>query len=417
MRDAALKRAILNTLALNPRLADLKALRDCDATKTKKLLLWLDHSGLALYFLHRLQSLNAINRVPEYFYQALESRAPKNRLRAQNMLCEFERLNHSFVRHGAKYCAIKGFTLVPDFCPDPFLRHQTDFDFWIEPASVPKAAVALEECGYKLEESADGEMTFATPLSHIPSHRDDIYDAPRHRQVDLHTVLWHDKDCVPLSAPADCFHWMERRTVQGVSFPSLAPDDMFLLQVVHAFQHLLGSWVRLSWLYELDFFLGNHEHDTDFWEAVSLRTGFDPQLRNALGLILRLTSLLFSRPLPSVLEKWCVAPLPREMEAWVERFGAEWALSDFPGQKLTLFVHKSFFNDAKSWQKYLLGRIFPLHFRSSIMELANFTCKVKTKAVASRYVRVFGRAAFHVCEAGSLAVNAVRWRRALRARG
>jgi hypothetical protein len=362
-----------------------------------------------------LQSLNAIDLVPGHFHEALESRAGKNRVRVKNMLSEFERLNHSFERHVVRYCAIKGFTLVPDFSPDPFLRHQTDFDFLIEPASIPQATVALKECGYKLEESSGGEMAFATPLSHIPTHRDDIYDVPRHRQVDLHTVLWHEKDCVPLSAPLECLQRTERKTVQGVSFPSLASDDMFLLQAVHAFQHVLGSWVRLSWLYELDFFLGNHEYDADFWEAVSLRAGSDPQLRNALGLVLRLTSLLFSRLLPSELEKWCVAPLSREVEAWVVQFGAEWAISDFPGEKLTLFVHRSFFSDAKSWQKYLLGRIFPLHFQSSMMELADSTWKVKAKVAASRYVRVFGRAAFHVREAGSLAVNAVRWKRALRA--
>jgi hypothetical protein len=415
MRDGTAKQTILRTLGLNPRLADLETLHNCDASKAKKLLVWLDQSGLALYFLHRLRSLNATNLIPEHFREALESRAEKNRVRVQNMLSEFERLNHSFARRGVNYCAIKGFTLVPDFCLDPFFRHQTDFDFLIEPASVPQAAAALEQCGYKLEESTDGEMTFSTPLSHIPSLHDDIYDVPRHRQVDLHTVLWHEKDCVSLSAPTDCFSRMTRRTVQGISFPSLAPDDMFLLQAVHAFQHLLGSWVRLSWLYELDFFLGNHGNDPNFWEALSLRAGSVPQLRDAVGLVLSLTSRLFSRPLPSVLNKWCIAPLPREVDAWLEWFGPQWAISDFPGQKLTLFVHKSFLSDAKSWQKYLLSRIFPLHFRSSMVELANSSWKVKVKAAATRYVRVFGRAAFHLRQAGSLAVNAVRWKRALRA--
>jgi hypothetical protein len=415
MRDTDLKRAILSALRPKPDFSYMEFLRNCDRTRIKRLLVWLDQSGLALHFFHRLQHEQALDRVPAHFRESLEQRIQKNRVRMHAMLSEFSRLNESFTNHGVRYCAVKGFTLVPDFCPDSSLRHQTDFDFLIAQESVKDAALALGSCGYELEESgASGEMTFGTPLLHVPSRNDDIYDTPRHRQVDLHTMLWHETHCVSIGAPADCLNRVQRKSLLGVSFPALARDDMFLLQVMHAFQHLLGSWVRLSWLFEIDYFMGAHEQDTALWDSVRSRAGADARLRSAFGLILRLTNQIFPRPLPHTLEAWCLAPLPSSTEAWVRHFGVTWAISDLPGKKLTLFVHRDFVNDANSWQKYLLRRIFPLHLRSSGVRGVNTSVKVRVKAKASRCAHVIGRVIFHVREMASLAVEAIRWKRVLR---
>ena len=312
MREAFLKLAILSVLKPKPDLAPIEVLRNCDRTRTKRLLLWLDQSGLAFHFLDRLQREKALDLVSADLRQALEQRAHQNRVRMHAMLSEFSNLNKSFANHGVCYSAMKGFTLVPEYCPDPFLRHQTDFDFLIAPESAKDASRALVSCGYELQESGDsGEMTFGTPLLHIPSRRDNIYDVPRHRQVDLHTALWHEAHCVSIGAPIDCLNRLRRKSLLGVSFPALAEDDMFLLHVFHIFQHLLASWIRLSWLFELDHFLGIHEQDAALWHSVLDRASGDVKLRRALGLVLRLTNQIFPRRLPPILEEWFLVPLPR----------------------------------------------------------------------------------------------------------
>jgi len=415
MREAFLKRAILSALKPKSDLAPMEVLRNGDRTATKKLLLWLDQSGLALYFFHRLQREKALDLLSQDLRQALQQRTQQNRLRMHRMLSEFSNLNRSFSNHGVRYSAMKGFTLVPEYCPDPSLRHQTDFDFLIAPECAKDAARALVSCGYELQESGDsGGMTFGTPLLHIPSRYDNIYDVPRHRQVDLHTVLWHEAHCVSIGAPIDCLDRLQPKSMLGVPFPALARDDMFLLQVFHAFQHLLASWIRLSWLFELDYFLGTHEQDAAFWHSVLDRASGDVKLRRALGLILRLTNQIFPRRLPPILEEWCLAPLPRRAETWVRQFGVMWAISDLPGKKLTLFVHRDFVSDPNLWRKYLKSRIFPTHLQSSLGSGIHLSLKVSVKARVSRCVYALGRIIFHVREMASLAMGTIRWRRALR---
>jgi hypothetical protein len=415
MRDSCLKRRILSALRPKSDLGPVEILRSCNMTETRKLLLWLDQSGLALHFFHRLQHENALDVVSADLRQALQLRSQQNRVRARAMLNEFSKLTDSFTKHGVRYSALKGFTLIPEYCSDLYLRHQTDFDFLIAPASAKDAQRALIACGYELQESgACGEMTFGTPLLRFPSRHDNIYDVPRHRQVDLHTMLWHEAHCVSIGAPADCLDRVQRKSLLGVSFPALAEDDVFLLQVFHAFQHLLASWIRLSWLFELDHFFGTHEQDAPLWVSVRDRAGEDVRLQRALGLILHLTNRIFPRRLPPILEKWCLAPLPRNAETWIREFGVEWAISDIPGKKLTLFVHRDFVTDRALWRKYLWGRIFPMRLKSSLELRAHLSLKVRVKTKVRRYVYALGRIIFHVREMASLAVETIRWRRALR---
>jgi hypothetical protein len=415
MREPFLKRAILSALKAKSDLAPIEVLRNCDRTRTKKLLLWLDQSGLALHFLDRLQREQALDLVSTDLRQALEQRAHQNRIRMHAMLSEFSNLNKSFTNHGVRYSAMKGFSLVPEYCPDPCLRHQTDFDFLIAPESSKDASRALVSCGYELQETGDsGEMTFGTPLLYIPSRHDNIYDVPRHRQVDLHTALWHEAHCVSIGAPIDCLNRLRRKSLLGVSFPVLAEDDMFLLHVFHVFQHLLATWIRLSWLFELDHFLGTHEQDAALWHSVLDRASGDVKLRRALGLVLRLTNQIFPRRLPPVLEEWFLAPLPRSPETWVRQFGVKWAISELPGNKLTLFVHRDFVNDPNLWGKYLRSRIFPLHLQSSSSLGFHPSLKVRVKARVGRYVYALGRVISHVREMARLALGTIRWRRALR---
>jgi hypothetical protein len=415
MRDTFLKRAVLSVLGSKSDLGLIEVLRNCNRTGTKRLLLWLDQSGLALHLFDRLQREQALDLVNMALRQALEQRARQNRVRMLAMLSEFSKLNESFANHSVRYSALKGFTLVPEYCSDPSLRHQTDFDFLIAPESAKDAARALVSCGYALQElGASREMTFGTPLLHSPSRHDNIYDVPRHRQVDLHTVLWHEAHCVSFGAPTDCLNRVQHKSLLGVSFPALAEDDMFLLQVLHAFQHLLSSWIRLSWLFELDHFLGTHEQDAALWHSVRERAGCDVKLRRAIGLILHLTNQIFASRLPPILEEWCLAPLSRSAKAWVRQFGVTWAISDLPGNKLTLFVHREFVNDANLWRKYLRSRIFPMHLRSPLDLGADSTLRLKVKAMVALCAYAFRRVISHVREMVCLAVETIRWRQLLR---
>jgi hypothetical protein len=415
MLDQALKVVVISALRPTPDFSGLPVLRGCNGREIHKLLRWLDQSGLALYLYSRLEAQEAVGLVPVEFSQALERRQDANRTRALDMLGEFDRLVRALATHSVRFCALKGFTLIPDFCPAPGLRHQTDFDFLVAPQSTEHARQALHSCGYKQEGNLqNGELTFATPLRHVPSPSDDIYALPRHREVDLRMSLQHDLHGVSIAMPGDYLDRVQNKRLQGVIFPSLPADDMFSQQVMHAFRHLLGSWVRLSWLLEIGRFIEVHRDNPDLWHSIRSRVGDNSIARNAFGLIIYLTNMLFPRPIPCRLEEWCLQPLPGRIKAWVHQFGFKAAVSDLNGGKVTLFVHREFVEDPVSWNSYLKRRIFPVGGRSSIGRVTNARPRVRIRATVSQWLRSMSRATFHLRELASLAVDAIQWKRALR---
>jgi Uncharacterised nucleotidyltransferase len=420
MRNRDLKSAVLAALRPGPTPApEFSALarltHRSSAADLRHLLRWLDESGLALYLLDQLQQHAAAEAVQHAFLAALERRLAANRERTHDMLGEFRRIIDAFHQRGVRFCALKGFTLTPDFCPALHLRHQTDFDFLISPDWVENAKQALKSCGYAQEEiRSTGEVTFATPLRHVPSADDDIYARPRHREVDLLVSLRRQEHGVSLDAPSDCLQRAQPITLHAIPIPALSLDDRFTLQVMHAFKHLLGSWVRLSWLLEIARFIDVHHDDEDLWHSVALRSSGNLTVRNAFGLIISLTQALFRRPIPCTLEEWCLRPRPDRITTWVNEFGFEWALSGLDGAKLTLFVHREFFDDASAWTSYLASRIFPFGRRSSIGRVSTALPRTRIRARASQWLHSMRRVIFHTRELASLPLEAIRWKRALR---
>ena len=386
MRDSAkLKSQAIAAFRHTPDFSITESLHSATPRQQNNLLRWLDQSGLALYLLHRLSQHNTADRLPRQFREALDHRQASNRARTADMLEEFRRIVTSFSATATKtsvpvpFCALKGFSLSPDFCPAPHLRHQTDFDFLVGPEFLSQAVRALESLGYaQTEVRSTGQLTFATPLRHIPSADDDIYAIPRHREVDLLPSLSLDFHGASLNAPSDQLARAHRTTLGDFSFPALAADDAFSLQILHTFSHLLGSWIRLSWLVEIAAFLETHRDNASLWHSVIQRnTNNDASIattrnqdsnRQAFGLILSLTHHLFATPIPQPLSDWCVQPqtLPAPIAAWVAQFGQRFALAPLNGSKLTLFVHRQFIPDRRAWRSYLLARLFPVGRRSSI---------------------------------------------------
>ena len=210
MPDRLAKLAILSALRHEPDFSALPLLSSFNVHERRGLLHWLDQSGLALTFVHRLRRCGATSLIPDDLRVELEQRLAKNADRLGDMLEEFQRLTASFHEHGVFAATLKGFTLVPDFCEDLSLRHQTDFDFLVDPKSVAAAAEAFQSCGYStacLSES--GESCFTTPLHHVPSEEDDIYSPQRHRQADLHTSIWENTPWLKVNVPQDCLQHTE----------------------------------------------------------------------------------------------------------------------------------------------------------------------------------------------------------------
>lgn len=130
--DRELAAAVIATFRATDAPHHRQTLRAFAAHRWKHNFHWLDASGLALYFLQKLRTLEIKDAVPESVLSQLERRQADNEQRTASLFDEFVRLNTALTGGGLPYANLKGFTYIPDYCPNPSLRYQMDCDFLIE---------------------------------------------------------------------------------------------------------------------------------------------------------------------------------------------------------------------------------------------------------------------------------------------
>ena len=330
------------------------------------------------------------------------------------MLEEAQRITAVFCSFGVTAAVLKGITLAPDFCDDLTLRHQVDFDFFVDRREVHLAAEALRSCGYSaISLNESGESCFLTPLRHIPSLNDDLYAIQRQRQVDLHTSLWEPCAWLPVQVPQDCLKFAKPKIVAGVSYLSLSLEDKFLLQVLHAFRHSFRSWIRLSWLFEMAKCMNNHRADEELWHKVVSRAGDTGLEKSIFAFVLGLTIRLFGAPIPDVIRRWCADAMTLSLCAWLDHFGVDWAISDWPGSLNNLFLTAEFIPDRGLRAQYWRSRLFPGRAQTSLGLVAANGAKNFLRLQVARVGYVAHRAAVHLKDIVALPIQQVRWKRAL----
>jgi hypothetical protein len=414
MPDRNPKRAVLAAFQRQPDFTALTTLSALRPKANRDLLRWLDQSGLALTFLSRLQVLDAVPLIPGDLRSALSQRSARNAERLRDMLQEFQRLTDAFRNHGVFAATLKGFTLAPDFCEHLSLRHQTDFDFLVDPGDVPVAAEALHSCGYSTPSlSHSGESCFTTPLLHAPSRQDDLYSLQHHRQVDLHTSIWENYPWLSVSVPSDCLDHAEPSVVHSVPCYGLSLEDKFLTQVFHLFRHSFRFWIRLSWLLEICRCMEVHREDELLWRRVIARAGEDHLTKSIFAFVLGLANRLFDCCVPPLLLSWSSTGLTHSMRTWLNYFSVDWAISDLPGSLKNLFLTGEFIPDRKRRLHYLRSRLLPRKGQTSVGDVAtpNVASSLKLKSAQLQYLA--HRSVVHAKDLLCLPWEQFRWKRAL----
>jgi len=414
MNSVQLKLAAISALRQPPEFSRLHLLQSCSERGIRCLLRWLDESGLALYLLARLEESGQTEPLPRSFISALHNRAFSNQKRADAMLVEVGRLSTVLTERAVHHAFLKGVTLVPEFCPVVALRHQSDIDILVSTESIDSAKRALRECGYSVEESLHtGEIHFSKPRTKPPSIHDDIYTSNFQPEVELHTSIWTVFDHVTLEIPHDFLTRVCTHHLNCGRFSRLSTADIFVAQILHGFRHLLGSWIRVAWLFEIHNFLIGYWDDRSLWLEITNRLSDDPRLRNVFGLMLSLTNELFPSPISEVLGEWCIAPLPAALRQWVAQFGTRWALANLSGSKLSLLAHKEFIEDPASRRSYLWRRMIPVQGRPGIGRVEHTDIKTSIASKLATSMFFAKRALFHAGSLASFGVDALRWSRVL----
>ena len=158
-----LAEAVVECFQLGEETPEVSRLRNFNAREWQRTYGWLDRSGLALYLLRRLQDLGATELLPPEVRVRFERNDVENRRRLEYITSEFDSINQRFQRAGINFAVIKGFSLIPGFCPDVTLRAPSDLDYLVGQESVAAAQRALEEEGYCLQRMSEIEFKFGKP--------------------------------------------------------------------------------------------------------------------------------------------------------------------------------------------------------------------------------------------------------------
>lgn len=361
---------------------------------------WLHDNGLALYFLQKMKNANAAaSLIPLPVLSSLEESFAANRQRTSRLATQFEHLNRNFDQAGVVHAAVKGLTLVPEFCPEPYLRHQSDFDYLVDDKSLPRACRALEHAGYALSMHSATDYVFRLPSERFVPTVYNQYSADAPHTVELHVSLWGSNAYdISMLEPRFCADRTLSYQRGGVTFRGLREEDLFLFQVAHAFYHISSYWLRLSWLYEIAYFLSRRATDTLLWVCVEQCMGDDPVLHEIVALVLTLATHFFAAPMPPRIEAW---PLRPPVRLWIQRYSRVWAfgnnqianLSVLPTAKLTLFLLQHYVPDAR---KFLWSRLVP----STRLATVGHTLRRNPERILDeqfrRRERLIRRAIFHL---------------------
>jgi Uncharacterised nucleotidyltransferase len=414
MADSKAKQAILRALASVPDYSALSELPQVDHKDGQQLLRWLDQSGLALSFMKKVSCSNSAVILSNKWQDTLTERRERNKVRLDDMLEEFGHLNEAFRSRGIQAVTLKGFSLAPDFFEDPRDRHQTDFDFLVDPRDIPAVAEVLYSRRYSTSRlSSSEESCFTTRLHHIPSLKDDLYSIQHHRQVDLHVSLTEHSPWLTLEVPRDSLLHAVPMKLGGIEFTALSLADRFVCQVFHAFRHSFRSWLRLSWLLEIGRFMEVHRDDDSIWFQIIERAGERLHTKRAFTFILALTRHLFQFPIPRQISSWAADGMTVPMQVWLDHFSLNWAISDWPGNLTNLFLAAEFIQDRNLRKQYLVSRLLPKRTQLSIGTLG---AEEKSKSFfwnSQRWLYVTHRSRVHCRDLLHLPLDGFRWKHAL----
>jgi len=413
-----LAKTTVDCLRLTDDAPDVDRLRGFTERNWRRTMLWLDHSGLTLYLLRRLHSLKATDVLPPSVFRRFEGNLAHNRHRLDNIATRFATINEKFYRAGVSFAVIKGFSLVPEFCPDPSLRAPSDVDYLVDKQSFPLAQRVLEEAGYRLHQVTDIEGRFGWPSPRIPTRFDDPYSRETEPMVELHLGFWKQKlTGIALAEPEFLLQETVNHEWQGLRFPVLREEDAYILQVIHVFQHLLEGWVKLCWLLEIGYFLGARSSDDMFWDRVNARVQKVPLLAEFASIVMGLAGTVFAATMPPRAAPWAQS-LSATARLWVDRYGRTCVMENHPfdsfglfaSSKLSIFLQWEFMPNHRVQREMTRRRLFPWKSPERVVPLGNKTATSFLKATRLQSQFVIQRLIFHLGSSLRFLWELPRWR-------
>jgi len=123
-----------------------------------------------------------------------------------------------------------------------------------------------------------------------------------------------------------------------------------------------------------------------------------------------LCSTLFEVDLPEVIRARA-SQLKPALVLWIHRYGKQWALSKYPGSKLSLLVQHELIGDRETWKEIRRRRLFPFLPGGSVVR--GNTTSANHGQTRAKLSRVFDRIRFHGPATLAYLRQLPRWKRLL----
>jgi hypothetical protein len=379
--------------------------------KWQRSVFWLDASGMALYFLGRVQSAEMERVLPVRVIERLRENLADNAARSAVMFEEFLGINEAFQNMGVQYANLKGFTLAPHSCSHPSLRCQLDLDFLVDGDDLDVCRSILESAGYIRTAATEITWEFKAGAGKLASIEDHYKPKPQ-RSVELHFASDPHEPGSP--GRDERLDRLSRRSWGSASLPVLTEVDQLIGQAVHLLGHLRGESTRLAWILEYQHHVVARRDDPSFWNDLRQAGEHQREVTIALGIATLLATHIFGEFAPAELNEWTVDRLPPAIRLWADHYGRRAALAGFPGTKLYLFLEAELRQGQPSWQTKRRSRLLPLHRAPRIVHGTKgdrFWTRLRREFVQLRFVLF--RLRFHVTQGVRYMLETVRWKRLL----
>lgn len=368
---------IVRFLSLRGNPAGVQVLRHASTREWQRTITWLDHSGLALYFLQRVEA-SGVNSLPGDVLGQLRQRRKSNEQRVTRLKEIFESINRGFERNGVRYAVLKGFSLTPEYYADPCNRAQSDLDYLIARNSITDAQNILSEQGYLLKRQEGDELSFWIPAPE-PTDAAQQYSPNGPWMVELHLSTWDQSLFrIPLKVTEPSFSELRTHQWNGLEFPCLPKPLAFAGQILHSFKHVLDGWIRLSWLFEIASFLRDQSDDSLFWQEFDQIVTAEPLLAEFVAIITCLAVDLFKSPVPEFVQKY-IQDLRPTVKIWLQEYASGWLFEKFPRHeicffsrsKLSMFLKELYCSPQADHGHEDFRVLFPLHRLKRLVQRPN----------------------------------------------
>lgn len=412
--NSSLRHAIVAELAPAGRaLFGFNFWHSFDPSDWSRALEWLDVSGLALYFRHKVINTDGLQVLPLYVQTRLARSYEQNCLRVESIRKESSALHRLFDDAGIQFALLKGLAMVPDYCPDATLRTQYDHDYLIRPDALARAEAALQAAGYRPKVSREGyHIAYMRPASeeHSAPRPLGLYSARLQRSVELHIRLWENaEERIDIPLGDDFMNRLCDRVALGLKYPALCDEDGLIFQVLHAFRHILRNWCRLSVFLEISHFLNQRAADSVFWRQYQDRIANLRWVPEVSTLVFNLTRVLFGSSVPAEVNPRVDPKFSAIAGAWIDLYGMPGALANFRGNKNSLFLHREFVTDRSRWAEIRRRRLFPLRRPHQLPEVLFNQGPSGLRRTLNQQLHGLRRLKFHALSAVRYACEYPRW--------